>query len=87
MREKQNSLAVFEDFSQSSLWSDIQNEILDWLDAIHIELEDHYTGSKECPTGLSDKELHRLGGNAQALRKVLDVMTYIIEDLKQEKEE
>jgi len=87
MREKENTLATFKDFAETSLWRDIQFELFDWLDQVHINLEDGLTGTDKLPSGLTDKELHRLGGNAEAIRKMINVMDYIIQDLEQQNEE
>ncbi len=85
-RPKVNTLRAFEDFVESSIWQDIQREFQDWLDAVHIGLEDPMIGSEQLPSGVTDKELHRFGGNAETLRKALNVVNIIIEQLKQDKE-
>ena len=72
-REKISSINEFKDFLKTNIWHDIQNELLDWLDVIHCQLEDPSVGSTELPGGITDKELHRLGGNAETIRKDLIV--------------
>ena len=59
-----SSVKDFDDFVESGVWKDIQLELNTWLEMIRISLED--------PNGnLTDKALHRLGGNAETIRKVL----------------
>ncbi len=82
-REKMNTLGAFRDFAESSIWADIQKELADWLDDIHLELEDHMTIKDG---GLSDKILHRLGGNAEFSRRAMNIVPIIIEQLEQDKE-
>ena len=61
------SKKALEEFFESSLiWEDIQDELSMWLDDIHIQLENN---SGE----LSSRVLDRLGGNAEALRNVMDI--------------
>lgn len=83
MREKVSTLASFEDFKKTVIWQDIQKELLDWLDMIHVELEDPSVGIED---GVSDKVLHRLGGNAQSVRRAINIVDIIIEELKQDQE-
>lgn len=53
----------FEDFEKSVLWEDMITELTIWLGEIRNNSED--------PDGsLSDKQLHRLGGNAETIRNV-----------------
>jgi len=51
----------FEAFEKSTIWWDMMLELGHWLMKIHEELEDH--GGVH-----SDKTLHKLGGNAEAIR-------------------
>ena len=67
-----SSVQDFEDFVKSSVWADIVEELNLWLGDIHVSLED--------PNGnMRDKLLHRLGGNAETIRKV-HLMPEIIRD-------
>jgi len=53
-----------EDFIMSPGWTDIKNQITVWLEDVRDTLED--------PDNiLLDRTLHRLGGNAESLRRVL----------------
>ena len=70
--EYHSSAQEFEDFVKSSIWADIVNELNLWLGDIHVALED--------PNGdMEDKALHRLGGNAETIRKV-HLMPEVIRD-------
>jgi len=65
----------FEDFVKGSVWADIVKELNLWLEDIHIVLED--------PNGdLEDKALHRLGGNAETIRKVHQMPEVIRDNIK-----
>ena len=67
-----SSAADFEDFVKGSVWADMVDELNRWLGDIHVALED--------PNGdLEDKALHRLGGNAETIRKV-HLMPEILRD-------
>jgi len=71
------SLEGWKDFKDSFIWKDMKSEFGLWLDDIHAQLED--------PNGeLSDKRLHRLGGNAETLHNVLNFVDIII-DTNEEK--
>jgi len=74
------NLRDWEDFERGKFWKEIVSEYTLWLEDIHNELEDN-GGDKP------DKALHRLGGNAEALRNCMQVVTNIIEALKAELEE
>ena len=53
----------FEEFEKSNLWKDMVTELTVWLGEIRNNLED--------PDGsLTDKQLHKLGGNAETIRNV-----------------
>ncbi len=60
---KRCSYGQFKSGMETSFWLDICEELDDWLDDVRNRLEDH-------SVLLSDKELHRLGGNAEAIRKM-----------------
>ena len=67
-----SSAAEFEDFVKGNVWADMVDELNRWLGDIHISSED--------PNGdLEDKALHRLGGNAETIRKV-HLMPEILRD-------
>ena len=87
MRKKLSTLGDFKDFSESQIWRDIQSELLDMLDQVHIQLEDPWIGSEKFPLGITEKELHRLGGNAETLRRMGGILDIIMQDLEQESEE
>ena len=59
-----SSVKEFDGFVESGVWRDIQLELNTWLEMIRISLEDPNSN-------LTDKALHRLGGNAETIRKVL----------------
>lgn len=58
-----SSVKDFDDFVESGVWKDIKNELDIWLKMIHIALEDPNSN-------LTDKALHRLGGNAETIQKM-----------------
>lgn len=58
-------------FRSSKIWSDIENELETWLEEIHRQLENN--GGE-----LSGRILDRLGGNAEAIRNVIDIETSIM---------
>ena len=61
------SKVQFEEFfSDSTIWKDLKQELFTWLGDIHIQLENN---SGE----LSSRVLDRLGGNAEALRNIMDI--------------
>lgn len=72
------------DGMRSSFWLDLQDELNAWLVSIHDALEDP-------DDFLTDKTLHRLGGNAQVIRRILalpDVLlTYLEAQSKRTKPE
>ncbi len=74
------SLQDWKDFKSSRIWKDIQEEFNIWLDDIHTALEDNDGETL-------DKTLHRLGGNAETLRRVLDFPEIIIDSIEVQLEE
>ncbi len=79
-----SSAEAFNVFMDSTIWEDLLNELKMWLDAVHGESED--------PDGKTpDRVLHRLGGNAQAIRRFMlmpeVIRDSIIEDRKEASEE
>ena len=73
----------FNEFMKGSVWKDMSDEIDTWLDDIHVALED--------PDGLlSEKELNRLGGNAEFARKFMlmpeTIRDNILADAEEERE-
>jgi len=69
----------FEEFEKSNLWKDMLAELTIWLGRIRNELEDPNSDH-------SDKELHRLGGNAETIRNVFRLTETIRENIKALKE-
>ena len=75
MIEYISSVQEFEDFEKSGIWQDMVNELTLWVGRIRNELED--------PEGkLPDKQLHRLGGSAEAIRMTLDLPETVRENIK-----
>jgi len=75
MIEYRSSPQDFEDFAKGPVWADMVDELNRWLDDIHVSLED--------PNGdMADKSLHRLGGNAETIRKVHLMPEVIRENIK-----
>lgn len=83
-RYKTCSRGTFEDFKKSNIWIDIQNELLDWLDDLHLLLEDPL--SPERPSGFTDKELYRFAGNIETVRKALRIVDIIIDNFDNNEE-
>ena len=74
------NLRDFEDMSDGSFWLDLREELEGWLEDIHLQLED--------ADGLaSDKDLHRLGGNAQAIRNFMDLPMMMLQNALADREE
>jgi hypothetical protein len=71
---------VLEEFKTSSIWEDLSEELKIWLGLIHFQLEDSQLE-------LTDKELHRLGGNAEAIRHMQGIIDYLILNRTQQDEE
>ncbi len=67
------------EFKDSKHYKAIQVEFETWLADIHLELED---ASGKC----TDKELHRLGGNAEFIRRAINVVDILIERTKMDEE-
>lgn len=79
-----SSAESFAEFMKGSIWADMKEEIDLWIEDIHEDLED--------PSGLAtEKELNRLGGNVEAMRKLKMmpemIMHNILEDTKRKQEE
>ena len=73
------TLAQWKDFKSTNIHKEIQKEFHSWLSDIRMELED--------PRGdYTDKELHRLGGNAETVRRSIGVIDIIINRIEMEKE-
>ena len=70
-----SSMKDFEDFEKSTLWKDMVEELTVWLGRIRNKLEDPNAE-------LSDKELHRLGGNAETIRNVFRLPETVRENIK-----
>ncbi len=65
----------FKDFMRSTIWRDFKHELDEWLNDIHLSLEDP---SRDMP----DKTLHRLGGSAEVVRRVLKMPEVIIMNIE-----
>ena len=74
------SLRDWEEYERGKFHKEIQKELRAWLEDIHLQLEDT-TGDS------SDKGLHRLGGNAEAVRNCIAMVPNIIETLRVELED
>jgi len=72
---------MFEDFIQSTIWQDMENELNAWIEDIRDSLESE----------LEHEGMLRLQGNVEGIKKVLglpkNVLDNIIEDINREKEE
>jgi hypothetical protein len=65
--------------AKSYFWQDLVHELTAWLEDIHVALED--------PDGtLIDKALHRLGGNAETLRRVLALPAILLAQIEANEE-
>lgn len=73
--ELQSSPTEFERGVDSPFWRDMKRQIEAWLEDVRDALEDH-------DNILMDKTIHRLGGNAQALRYVLSLPEITLANLK-----
>lgn len=71
--EIKGSLTQYEEFVRTTIWADFVGELGSWLEAIRDSLE-----STE-----DVDEIRLLQGNAQGLRKVLQLPTNIIEAYKE----
>jgi len=69
------SVSEFEAGLESNFWKDVSGQLETWIIDIRDALED--------PDGLiPEKVLNRLGGNAEAIRRVLVLPNEIIDALK-----
>ena len=79
-----SSSQAFDEFMGSTVWDDMVQEMQIWLDGLHLELENQ---GGETP----DRVLHRIGGNAQAIRVFMKmpevIRDNIIDDRKETSEE
>lgn len=67
---------MFDDFMKSTIWEDIVQEMEVWLEGLHEELEDS--------GGMTpDKTLHRIGGNAQAIRMFMQMPERIRDNINE----
>jgi len=64
------------EFKGSNIWKQMQEEFGVWLDDIHKQLE-----NPEC----EEKVLRRLGGNAEAVRNVINFVDDLIEECESER--
>ena len=75
-----SSPTEFEQGMGSPFWQDMKNQLEAWLSDVRDALED--------PENLSfDKTLHRLGGSAQALRRVLMLPNETLTNIKEKRRE
>jgi len=74
------NLQAFEDALEGNFWLDLREELDGWLEDIHLMLED-------ADGLLSDKDLHRLGGSAQAIRNFMDLPAIMLANAKADREE
>ncbi len=73
-----SSAEEFNSFMKSAIWSDILQEMNNWLDDIHKGLEN--------PSGeIDDKGLHRLGGNAETVRNFMKMPEVIRDNITEER--
>lgn len=70
---KSTALA-FKDFLESRVWSDIKEELEVWLNDIRDSLEDP-------DRDINIKQMNVLQGNAQAVRRILDLPRVMYEEL------
>jgi len=63
-----------EEFMMSPGWTDMKNQIQAWLEDVRDTLEDQ-------DNILLDKTIHRLGGNAESLRRVLALPSVTLANL------
>ena len=65
------------EFKESNIWKAMEAELNTWLTDIHFEMED--TQSKN-----EDKTFHRLAGNAETVRRCLNLVDILITNNDQE---
>jgi len=70
-----STIEQLDNFSESFIWQDIMEELESWLKDIHKGLED-------AGNTMSDKHLHRLGGNAEAVRNFMQMPEQMLMNLK-----
>ena len=70
-----SSAQAFNEFMDSTIWEDMLQEMNAWLGDIHKGLED-------VDGKASDKDLHRLGGNAETIRNVMQMPETIRDNIK-----
>ncbi len=72
-------LHELEQFRESKIWTAIMEELVTWLGDVQVQLEDSDGETEE-------RTLRRLGGNAQALRRVMTILDVMIENRIMEEE-
>ena len=75
-----SSPTEFEQGIGSPFWQDMKNQIEAWLSDVRDALEDS-------DNVYFDKTLHRLGGNAEALRRVLILPNETLKNLNEKRRE
>jgi len=73
--EIRSSYANMRDFAVSSIWVDLSDEINNWLDDIHSQLESE----------VDHNILMKLQGNAEACRNILALPNQMLEALEIER--
>jgi hypothetical protein len=76
----ESSPTEFEQGIESQFWQDMKRQIEAWLSDVRDTLEDS-------DNFLFDKTLHRLGGNAEALRRVLILPGETLKNLRENRKE
>jgi len=75
-----SSPTEFEQGMGSPFWQDMKNQLEAWLSDVRDTLED--------PENIYlDRTLHRLGGNAEALRRVLMLPSETLKNLREKRRE
>jgi len=75
-----SSPTEFEQGIGSPFWQDMKNQLEAWLSDVRDTLED--------PENIYlDRTLHRLGGNAEALRRVLMLPSETLKNLREKRRE
>lgn len=85
MGEYISSVEAFKSFMESSVWTDMQNEMDRWINDIHEALESgvsvDMSNSRPQIIELTDKQLHRLQGSAEAVRRFKRLPEVIIDNI------
>lgn len=71
------SNSTLSDFRESNIWKVMEAELKTWLNDIHFEMEDILSKNE-------DKTFHRLAGNAETVRRCLNIVDVLITNNNQE---